>query len=80
MLQTGVAPPHWAFETQETQVPVAVKQTGVVPAHCAPFVAEHWPQEPFGWQAGAAPGHWESLAQAWQVWVAALQTGVVPPH
>jgi hypothetical protein len=48
VLQTGVEPPHWAFEMHGTHVPVAVKQTGIEPEHRVVFVAEHWAHEPFG--------------------------------
>ena len=51
-----------------------------MPVHFVVLVAEHWPQEPPGWQAGVAPPHSESPAQARQVWVVVLQTGVAPPH
>ena len=47
-LQTGVAPPHSAFDVQGTHVPVVVKQTGVAPEHNDAFVAEHWPHAPPG--------------------------------
>lgn len=67
VLQTGVVPPHWAFETQGTHVPVPAKQTGVAPKHRVVFVAEHWAHEPLGWQAGAVPPHWPSAVHAWQV-------------
>ena len=80
MLQIGVAPPHCAFDTHDTQTPPAVKQTGVVPPQSAALVAEHCPHAPPGWQAGVAPPHSPSPAQARQVCVAVLQTGVAPPH
>ena len=41
VLQTGVVPPHCAFDTHGTHVPVGVSQTGVAPAHALAFVAEH---------------------------------------
>jgi hypothetical protein len=80
VLQTGVVPPQVALLVHGTHVPVVVKQAGVAPEHCVVFVAEHWPHEPFGWQAGAEPGHCASLVHAWQTWVVVLQTGVEPPH
>jgi hypothetical protein len=80
VLQTGVEPPHCAFEVHGTHVPVAVSQAGVAPLHLVAFVAEHWPQAPLPWQAGVALGHSPSPAQARQVWVVVLQTGVVPPQ
>lgn len=69
---------HWVSTVQGAQVPVLVLQTGVVPAHAAPFVAEHWPQEPLAWQAGAFIGHWGSMVQGTHVPIATLQTGVAP--
>jgi hypothetical protein len=48
VLQTGIEPPHWAFETQGTHVPVPVKQTGVAAEHRVRFVPEHWAHEPLG--------------------------------
>jgi hypothetical protein len=80
VLQTGVVPPHWAFDVQGTQVPVAVKQAGVAPVQAVALVAEHWPQAPLVWQAGVAPPQSVSAPQARHVWVVVLQTGVVPPH
>jgi hypothetical protein len=51
----------------------------VAPEHSVAFVAEHWPHEPFGWQAGAEPlPHWLSLVQALHVCVDPSQIGVVP--
>jgi hypothetical protein len=44
------------------------------------LVAEHWPHEPFDWQAGVVALHSLSPAHARHVCVARLQTGVVPPH
>jgi len=41
VLHTGAVPPHWAFDTHGTQVPVAVKQAGVAPEQALAFVAEH---------------------------------------
>ena len=79
-LQTGVVPPHWAFDVHGTHTPVVVKHTGVDPMHAFALVDEHWLHEPFGWQAGVAPPHSLSPAHARQVCVAVLQTGVVPPH
>jgi hypothetical protein len=46
VLQIGAVPPHWAFDTHGTHVPVVVKQTGVAPPHALAFVAEHCPQAP----------------------------------
>jgi hypothetical protein len=46
VLQTGVVPPHSAFERHGTHVAVAVKQTGVDPPHALAFVAEHCPHAP----------------------------------
>ncbi len=45
-LQTGVLPPHCAFETQGTQLPLAVLQTGMAPPQAEALVAEHWAQAP----------------------------------
>ena len=56
-LQTGVVPLQSAFAVQRTQVPVAVRQTGVPPVQAVEFPAEHCPQAPVGWQAGVAPPH-----------------------
>jgi hypothetical protein len=64
VLQTGVVPPHCAFEVHGTQVPVVVKQTGVAPEQAVALVAEHWPHAPEGWHAGVAPPHWLSLVHA----------------
>jgi hypothetical protein len=80
VLQTGVVPPHWAFEVHGTQVPVVVKQAGVAPPQALALVAEHCPQAPLAWQAGVAPPQSPSPAQARQTCVAVLQTGVVPPQ
>ncbi len=66
VLQTGVVPPHWAFDVHGTQVPVVVKQTGVAPLHAVALVAEHCPQAPLGSQAGVAPPQSPSPAQARQ--------------
>ena len=78
VLQTGVEPPHSAFETHGTQLPVIVKQAGVAPEHLAVLVAEHWAQAPLDWQAGAEAGHSRSPVQARQAWIVVLQTGVAP--
>jgi hypothetical protein len=80
VLHTGVVPPHCAFETHGTHVPVVVKQAGVAPPHALALVAEHCPHAPPGWQAGVAPPHSASAPQARQVCVAVLQIGVDPPH
>ena len=79
-LQTGVVPPHCALDVQGTQVPVVVKQAGVAPLHRLVLVAEHWPQEPDGWQAGVEPPQSVSAPHARQVCVVVLQIGVVLPH
>ena len=76
--QTGVAPPHCAFDVQATQRPAPTSQAGVVPVQRVALVAEHWPQAPPGWQAGVAPPHSLSPEQARQVWNAGSQTGVAP--
>ena len=78
VLQTGVVPPHWAFDVQGTQVALAVSQTGVAPLHLVALVAEHWAQAPLPWQAGVAAPQSESPAQARQACVAPSQIGVVP--
>ena len=80
MLHTGVVPPHCAFDTHGTHVPVAVKQAGVAPEQALAFVAEHCPHAPDDWHAGVAPPHSLSPPQARQVWVVVLQIGTVPPH
>jgi hypothetical protein len=41
VLQTGVEPPHCAFDVQDTQAPAPVLHTGVLPEHWAPLLAEH---------------------------------------
>jgi hypothetical protein len=41
VLQTGVVPPHCAFEVHGTQVAVATSHAGVAPVHLTVFVAEH---------------------------------------
>ena len=46
MLQTGVVPPHCAFETHGTHVAVATLQAGVAPVHLVALVAEHCAQAP----------------------------------
>jgi hypothetical protein len=46
VLQTGIVPPHWAFDVQGTQVPVVVRQAGVAPEHLVVLVAEHAAQAP----------------------------------
>ena len=79
-LQTGVAPPHCAFDVHATQVPVPVKQTGVAPVHAVALVAEHWPHAPDVWHAGVAPPHSPSPAQPRRLCVVVLQTGVVAAH
>jgi hypothetical protein len=47
VLQTGVVPPHCAFDTHGTQTAAATSHTGVAPLHALAFVAEHCPQAPF---------------------------------
>jgi hypothetical protein len=79
-LQTGVSPPHCAFEIQGTQVALATSHTGVAPVQRIALVAEQTPHAPPGWHAGVAPLHSLSPAHARHVCVAALQTGVAPPH
>jgi hypothetical protein len=78
VLQTGVVPPHSAFDTHGTQVPPATLQAGVAPVHLIELEAEHWPHEPFGWQAGVAPPQSESVAHAWHVCRIGSHTGVAP--
>jgi hypothetical protein len=80
VLHTGVTPPHCAFEVQGTQVPVVVRQAGVLPVQSLALVAEQTPQAPEAWQAGAAPPQSLSPPQARQACIAVLHTGVVPPH
>jgi len=77
-LQTGVAPPHSAFEMQLTQVPVATLQAGIEPVHRVVLVAEQTPHPPLGWQAGVAPPQSPSPPQPRQVWLVGSQIGVVP--
>jgi hypothetical protein len=60
--QVGVVPEQPVVPRQATHVAVPTSHTGVPPAHLALFVAEHAPQDPFGWQAGAAAPHWASVA------------------
>ena len=79
-LQIGVVPEQSALLRQLTQVPLPVKQNGVVPVQALALVAEHWPQAPDDWQAGVAPPHSPSPLQARQAWVAVLHTGAVPLH
>jgi hypothetical protein len=73
--QTGVTPPHWAFETQATQRPAVVSQTGVGSLQRVVLVAEQTPHPPDGWQAGLVPPHSLSPAQARQTCVVPSQTG-----
>jgi hypothetical protein len=80
VLQTGVVPPHWAFDVQGTHTPGPTSQAGVAPEHFVALVAEHWPQAPLTWQAGVAPPHSPSPPHARQACEAPSQTGVVPPH
>jgi hypothetical protein len=46
VLQTGVVPPHCAFDVHGTQVAVGALQTGVAPLQRVALVAEHWAQAP----------------------------------
>jgi hypothetical protein len=79
--QTGSVPAHWAAEVQATHWPTVASQAArPVPAHLVRFVTEHWPHEPFIWQAGALAGHCASLVHGTHVWLALEQTGIVPPH
>jgi hypothetical protein len=39
--QTGVVPPHWAFDTQATHRPALVSHTGVAPPQRVALLAEH---------------------------------------
>jgi hypothetical protein len=48
VLQTGVMPPHWAFDVQGTHVAFGTSHAGVAPEHFVAFVAEQTPQAPFG--------------------------------
>jgi hypothetical protein len=80
VLQTGVVPPHCAFDVHGTQTVLATSQTGVAPEHAVAFVAEHCPHAPLVPQAGVAPPHSPSPAQARQACVPVLQIGAVPPH
>ena len=41
VLQTGVVPPHCAFDMHGTHVAAGVSQTGVAPLQSVAFVAEH---------------------------------------
>lgn len=66
---------------QATHWPTVASQAArLVPAHLVTFVTEHWPQEPFIWQAGALAGHCTSLVHGTHVCVALGHTGVVPLH
>jgi hypothetical protein len=80
VLQTGVVPPHCAFDTQGTHVAVGVSHAGVAPEQALALVAEHCAHAPDDWHAGVAPPHSPSPAQPRQVCVVVLQIGVVPPH
>jgi len=77
-LQTGVTPPHSAFEMQLTHVPVGTLHAGMDPVHLVVLVAEHTPHAPDGWQAGVAPPQSPSPAQPRQVWLPGSQIGVAP--
>jgi hypothetical protein len=77
--QTGALPPHWAFDVHATHRAAVVSHTGrLVPAHFVAFVAEHWPQAPFIWQAGLLDGHCASFVHGTHTF--AEQMGVLPPH
>jgi hypothetical protein len=79
VLQTGVTPPHSAFEMQFTHVPLATLHAGIDPLHRVVLVAEQTPHAPVGWQAGVAPPPQSpSPAQARQLCDVGSQTGVVP--
>jgi hypothetical protein len=80
VLHTGALPPQSALPRQPTQMPVAVRQTGVAPPQAPALAAEHWPQAPEGWHAGVAPPHSPSPAHARHVCVVRLHTGAVPPQ
>ena len=73
--QTGVVPPHWALDTQATQVPEVVSQTGVVSLQRVVLLAEQTPHAPDGWQAGSAPPHSLSPPQPRQTWRDGSQIG-----
>src|SRR5258708_24787888 len=77
--ETGVAPPHWAFATQTTQVPLTASQAGVVPPQRVLLLAEQAPHAPLGWQAGVAPPQLASLAQPRQTCAPRSQARVAPP-
>jgi hypothetical protein len=77
-LQTGVTPPHSAFEMQLTQVPLAMLHAGIEPVQRVVLLAEQTPQAPPGWQAGVAPPHSPSPPQPRQVWLPPSQIGVAP--
>ena len=72
---TGVVPPHCALDTQATQVPEPVSQTGVASWQRVVLLAEQTPQAPEGWQAGSAPPHSLSPPQARQTWRDGSQIG-----
>ena len=80
VLQTGVAPPHWASGRIEAQVPDAALQIGVAPVHSVLLEAEQTPHAPDGSHAGLAPLQSTSPVHARHTPVAALQIGFVPPH
>jgi hypothetical protein len=80
VLQMGVAPPHWAFTVQPTQVPDATSQAGVDPPQAVTFVVEHWPHAPDDSQAGVAPPQSPSRVQDRQTCVLPSQIGVLPLH
>jgi hypothetical protein len=48
VLQTGVVPPHSAFELQFTQVPLATLHAGIEPVQRVVLVAEQTPHAPDG--------------------------------
>jgi len=47
-LQTGVKPPHCAFDVHGTQIALGTSQTGVAPMQRVALVAEQTPQAPDG--------------------------------
>jgi hypothetical protein len=78
--QVGVDAGQSALARHETQVPLLVWQSGLVPVQSVELPAEHCPQAPLVWQAGVLPLHSPSPAQARQTCAATLHTGVTPPH
>jgi hypothetical protein len=62
----GVAPEHSASIVQDTQDPV-VRLQALPEVQLVELLTEHWPHEPFGWQAGVVPPHCASVVQREQV-------------